>query len=910
NQHIILSQVENVTWKVNVNADLVTHLNPVLAGNFFSSMGGNDWDPAEMMGEMTDPDGDDVFTLKLLVPSGDWECKVTLNHNWDQSTGGNVPFSSNGVDTTTFTYDFPNNITTVSGPPPPSAVVTFIVYDTAAGNYDGFNLKGSWDGNGNYDPSWNGGAEHTAFFDDGTNGDSLAGDNIWTCQQDLVVDDGANTWEWGVNDTEHNWIDGNWQFTVPDTLPQTQSWTVPDVPALVINEIMYNSSGPDEEWIELYNNTDSTINLENWKILDNDAAHTPIIIPAGHSIASDDYFTIEILTSGSFPFTPDYDGSGNFGLNNTGDAVRIWNPDGILVDIVVYDDTLPWPMEPDGNGPSLSLIDVNSDNSLAASWDPSDADDGTPGEENFPPEPFITVIDPNGGETIEKESTYLITWTYGNWDGNVEISIFREGETPDMIVSGLPVSDESYDWYVTEDLVPAEDYKITISGLGTDAPSDSSDDYFSIIEPYNMPNLVFTEIMYNPPESGNDSLEFIEVYNNSLTDTVELNGFYFSEGVEYSFPNVQLLPDTFLLVSIDSVAMWNTFGVEAFQWTSGALSNGGEDIELKDLYDNVLDYVDYDDSPPWDTLADGHGPSLTLCNPDADNELPESWTHSVNFAATNAAGDSIWATPGFGCQITLFAAFEADTTIVLVGDSVLFTDLTTGDPTSWSWTFEEGVPETFDGQNPPPVAYDSAGRWDVTLVVSDGLNTDSVSYEEYIWAGYAPVADFFADPTEFAAGTFTDFTNLSTGDSLSFYWTFDGGTPENSEEENPSEVYYYIDADSLYDVTLIASNEFGSDTLVKEGYIHTTPTGIWESLLSERTVRLYPNPARESVTVTLPDGVEAEILMTDISGKEIFRGNSSPVQTINLKGLDNGVYLVRILDLDKHAMVVKKLIIH
>ena len=66
----------------------------------------------ELMGEMEDPDGDDIYTLVVTIPTaGNYECKVTLNHNWDQSTGGNTPFTTDGVNPTTFTYDFPNNIT-------------------------------------------------------------------------------------------------------------------------------------------------------------------------------------------------------------------------------------------------------------------------------------------------------------------------------------------------------------------------------------------------------------------------------------------------------------------------------------------------------------------------------------------------------------------------------------------------------------------------------------------------------------------------------------------------------------------------------------------------------------------------------------------------------------------------------
>ncbi len=909
-QHIIMAASGDTTWRVNADADLVTHTLPVLAGNFFSAMGsGNDWDPTNLAGEMTDPDGDDVYTVTLLVPNGNWECKVTLNRNWDQSTGSNTPFTSNGTDSTTFTYDFTTNTTTVSSPPPPSAVVTFVVIDSAGQNYDGFYLKGSWGPDGNYDPAWNGGAEHSAFYDDGTHGDTLAGDHIWTCQQNLIPDNGANTWEWGVNDTEHNWIDGNWQFTVPDTNAQTQSHDIPSTPALIINEIMYNSPGTDEEWVELYNNTGSTINLENWKLLDDNASHTPIVFPAGLSIDPNDYFTVEIATGGNFPFTPDYDGSGNFALGNGGDAVRLYNADGFLVDIVNYDDNSPWPTEPDGHGPTLSLIDPSLDNSLPESWDASEQDGGTPGEINFPPVPYITVLDPNGGENIAQGSDYEIIWDYGYWDGNIEIDLQKGNGNPQMLVYNIPVSDSSWTWHVMDNQAVGDDYKIIITAIDTTGMSDESDTTFSIVEPYVIPDLVFTEIMYNPPESGSDSLEFLEIYNNG-DDTVNMEGFTMTQGVDYTFPAITLYPSDYLLIAKDSMAMLNTFAVTAYQWTSGSLSNGGEDIELTDTMGNQVDYVDYDDQSPWDTIPDGNGPSLTLCNPDLDNSLPENWTHSINFVAVNADGDSIWATPGFGCQVTLMANFSADTTIVLVGDSVQFTDETTGNPTSWSWTFEGGDPATYEGETPPPVQYNTAGRWDVTLVVSDGTNSDSITREEYIWSGVQPeITDFVADETTVTVGSYTNFTSTTVGDSLNFMWTFQGATPETSTDENPQEIYYLIPADSLYDVKLVVNNIFGADTLVKEDYIHTIPDGLTENGLN--AVVVYPNPAKDVLYISNPSSKQLHLQVVDIAGKVVINKTSSAVKTrINTGKLNKGVYFIRITDLNTKVSKTGKLIIN
>jgi len=654
--------------------------------------------------------------------------------------------------------------------------------------------------------------------------------------------------------------------------------------------------------------TGSSVDLENWKVLDSDGSHSPIVIPAGYSIADSGFFTIEVATNGDFPFTPDYDGSGNFQLNNSGDVVRLYNADGILVDIVNYSDSDPWPSGPDGNGPTLSLIDPDSDNSLAASWAASDQDGGTPGAINFPPVPFITVINPNGGEYIQQGEQYLINWTYGFWDGDIKIELVKEGQDPQLIVYNYAASNMSYTWNVFNDQELGDDYKIRISGINDGDPVDESDDYFSIIEAYEIPNIVITEIMYNPPESGEDSLEFLEFYNNSM-DTVNMEGFFMSQGVDYVFPDIDILPDTFLLLAKDSMVMMTTFGVQAYQWTSGALSNGGETVEISDSLGNVIDYVPYDDQLPWDTLADGLGPSLTLCNPDVDNSQGQNWTASVNFAAVNAEGDSIWATPGFGCQISLLAGFEADKTIVPVDDSTMFTDLTIGNPISWDWTFEGGTPATFQGQNPPYITYSSPGLWDVTLVVSDGVTVDSVTYQDYIYSGYAPEADFEADDTVVVAGNYVDFFSLSTGDSLSYQWYFEGGTPDQSNDPNPEQIYYMIDESAFYDVTLIVTNSFGTDSITYVDYIEVIPVGINDHQINEQSVSLYPNPTNGRLTVMIPAGINADITIFDMTGKPVLNRIINTQGKFNLNNLEKGIYFVKITDTVQGSVVVKRLVI-
>ena len=85
----------------------------------------------------------------------------------------------------------------------------------------------------------------------------------------------------------------------------------------------------------------------------------------------------------------------------------------------------------------------------------------------------------------------------------------------------------------------------------------------------------------------------------------------------------------------------------------------------------------------------------------------------------------------FGFTNTLQAFFIASDTDVCEGDVVNFYDMSTGDVITWEWTFEGGMPGTSSFQN-PSVMYATAGIYDVTLTVSDGTDTHTLTMENYI----------------------------------------------------------------------------------------------------------------------------------------------------------------------------------
>ncbi|GIV30756.1 MAG: hypothetical protein KatS3mg029_0107 [Saprospiraceae bacterium] len=159
-------------------------------------------------------------------------------------------------------------------------------------------------------------------------------------------------------------------------------------------------------------------------------------------------------------------------------------------------------------------------------------------------------------------------------------------------------------------------------------------------------DVVISEIMYNNP--GTDDYEFVELHNKG-TSPIDMTGWSFSQGIDYTFGNYTLQPGGFVVLAIDSALFESTFGVPAFQFL-GALNNGGETITLVDASGNVIDSVAYDDEAPWPTTPDGFGPSLVLCDYDADNNDPANWAPAITPTGVQLSGIEVLANPGADSQ--------------------------------------------------------------------------------------------------------------------------------------------------------------------------------------------------------------------------------------------------------------------
>jgi hypothetical protein len=108
--------------------------------------------------------------------------------------------------------------------------------------------------------------------------------------------------------------------------------------------------------------------------------------------------------------------------------------------------------------------------------------------------------------------------------------------------------------------------------------------------------------------------------------------------------------------------------------------------------------------------------------------------------------------------------------------------------------------------------------------------------------GAPPVAIFVSSDTTFCdeGGTCIDFTDISTGSPTSWLWKFPGAQPDTSTAQNPSNICYYVPGS--YAVTLIVTNQYGTDTLDVLPHI-IFGSGAAQPVLTLKDDTIFSSPA-------------------------------------------------------------------
>lgn len=149
------------------------------------------------------------------------------------------------------------------------------------------------------------------------------------------------------------------------------------------------------------------------------------------------------------------------------------------------------------------------------------------------------------------------------------------------------------------------------------------------------PAVVISEIFYHPPVGdgprapGDDgeALEFVELHNPGAS-AIDLGGWQFSEGIEFTFTAGTLIPaGGFLAVCRNQEAVRARFpGSPVLGNYLGKLSNSGERLALLDASGHLVDAVLYGESGDWPYAADGEGRSLEKIAVTGSGYDPANWS--------------------------------------------------------------------------------------------------------------------------------------------------------------------------------------------------------------------------------------------------------------------------------------------
>ncbi|MEX2188301.1 MAG: lamin tail domain-containing protein [Pirellulales bacterium] len=147
--------------------------------------------------------------------------------------------------------------------------------------------------------------------------------------------------------------------------------------------------------------------------------------------------------------------------------------------------------------------------------------------------------------------------------------------------------------------------------------------------------VVFNEVMYNPLGDTDDSLEFVEFFNQLSVD-MDVSNWTIEGGIDFTFPAGTIVPGRgYVVVAANPTALQAASGFAgALGPFSGRLDNDGETLGLFDIDDRRMNSFEYDDHGDFPVGPDGGGPSLAKVDAFGASEDKLNWDVSSTIGGT------------------------------------------------------------------------------------------------------------------------------------------------------------------------------------------------------------------------------------------------------------------------------------
>ncbi len=261
---------------------------------------------------------------------------------------------------------------------------------------------------------------------------------------------------------------------------------------------------------------------------------------------------------------------------------------------------------------------------------------------------------------------------------------------------------------------------------------------------------------------------------------------------------------------------------------------------------------------------------------------------------------------------TLVPNFNANVTEGCEGLEVEFSDASAG-ATSWSWTFPGGTPETSTEQN-PTVVYNTAGNYDVTLEISDGTETNTITRNNFISVLSVPEqAGPISGEPEVAVGTTQDYQVDALDDCTLYDWVL---TPAEAGTLDVSMNVVTITFSDTWNgnamLKVCGGNDCGMGEYSEDFEVMVyDPTGIGE--ITETTAGIYPNPSNGQFRLELSahEAATYQVSMLNALGIEVYAKtievSGTYSEEIDLNNLAEGIYYLYLKN-DNNSMIKKVII--
>jgi PKD repeat protein len=197
------------------------------------------------------------------------------------------------------------------------------------------------------------------------------------------------------------------------------------------------------------------------------------------------------------------------------------------------------------------------------------------------------------------------------------------------------------------------------------------------------------------------------------------------------------------------IAIWDNSGPNNSPGIVKATTSINLNTIKNDISNQQMTYIPFDPPVLLTTsfyagvvLPTSAGDTLVIwSNTDGDTNPGIAWEKWSTGAWCPISSNQSWSRdialaifPVIDYNLSLEANFIASSVNIPIGQSIRFQDISTGNPSTYGWSFEGGTPAISSEQN-PVVTYNESGTFNVVLTVENdtALNTRSIS--DYITVG-------------------------------------------------------------------------------------------------------------------------------------------------------------------------------